>query len=181
MNDEFDKRDWAEDLNEGIRNRDTWFRGLKIVVLLLFLAIARFALLVAVLYQFCFCLVRNRPSEIMLPVGHWLARYVEKAILFMTWNTDHAPFPFTHFNRVMEREPDYRDEEQAFQAADESFAEEEERYDSEPPALPPDVDEAKAGEPADEQAVDNGDEPEEEEKEEGEAEDQSTPPPRPDA
>ena len=69
MSDEFDRRDWAEDLNEGIRSRDTWFRGLKIIVLMFFLAIARFALLVAVAYQFCFCLVRNRPSEVMLPVG----------------------------------------------------------------------------------------------------------------
>lgn len=179
MSDEFDKRDWAEDLNEGIRNRDTWFRGLKIIVLLFFLAIARFALLVAVVYQFCFCLVRNRPSEIMLPIGQWLARYVEKAILFMTWNTDHAPFPFTHISRVMEWEPDYRDEEPEFQAADESFAEEEERYDSEPPATPSTEDEVADEEPeaADEQTGEEGDEEPEPEDDEG----QSRPPPRPDA
>jgi len=174
MSDEFDRRDWAEDLNEGIRNRDTWFRGLKIVVLLLFLALARFALLVTVAYQFFFCLARNRPSEIMLPIGRWLARYVEKAILFMTWNTDHAPFPFTHFNRVMEWEPDYRDEEPEFQAADESFAEEEERYEPEPPAPPPTEDEVAGDEP--DTADETG-----EEAEPNEDEDRPSQPPRPDA
>ncbi len=174
MSDEFDRRDWAEDLNEGIRNRDTWFRGLKIIVLLLFLSIARFALLVTVAYQFFFCLVRNRPSDIMLPVGRWLARYVEKAILFMTWNTDHAPFPFTHISRVMEWEPEYRDEEPAFQAADESFAEEEEPYEPEPPAPPPTEDEVAGDEP--DTADETG-----EEAEPNEDEDRPTQPPRPDA
>ncbi len=178
MNDEFDRRDWAEDLNEGIRNRDTWFRGLKIIVLLFFIAVARLALLVAVVYQFCFCLVRNRPSDIMLPIGRWLARYVEKIILFITWNTDHAPFPFTHINRVMEWEPDYRNEEPAYQAEDENFAEEEERYDSEPPAPPAAEEEVSEEEPAaDEQAGEESDEEPEPENDEG----QSRPPPRPDA
>jgi hypothetical protein len=178
MSDEFDRRDWVEDLNEGIRNRDTWFRGLKIVVLLFFIAVARLAMLVTVAYQFCFCLVRNRPSEIMLPVGRWLARYVEKTILFMTWNSDHAPFPFTHINRVMEQEPDYRDEEPVFQAADEGFAEEEERYEPEPLAPPPTEDEVADDEPgADEQTGEEGDEEPEPEDDEG----QSRPPPRPDA
>lgn len=173
MSDEFDRRDWAEDLNQGIRNRDTWFRGLKIIVLLFFIAVARLALLVTVAYQFCFCLVRNRPSDIMLPVGLWLARYVEKTILFMTWNSDHAPFPFSHINRVMEREPDYRDEGTAYREEEENFADEEERYDSEPPALPPTEDKVADEEP--DTAPETGDEEEEEE------EDRPNQPPRPDA
>ncbi len=168
MSDEFDRRDWAEDLNEGIRNRNTWFRGLKIVVLLLFLAIARFALLVAIAYQFCFCLVRNRPSEIMLPAGRWLARYVGKVILFITWNSDHAPFPFAPLGEVMEQEPEYGHEEPAFQPEDEEVTGGEERYDPEPPAK----EDAAPDDAAD------GEEPTEEP---GDGEDQSNPPPRPDA
>lgn len=172
MSDEFDRRDWVEDLNEGIRNRNTWFRGLKIVVLLLFLAIARFALLIGIAYQFCFCLVRNRPSEIMLFAGRWLARYLEKAVSFMTWNSDYAPFPFAFPGEVMEREPEYRDEETAFHARDESSAGEEEQYAPEPPAPPPAEETAAPDDTAD------GEEPEEEP---GDGEDQSKPPPRPDA
>lgn len=172
MSDEFDRRDWVEDLNEGIRNRNTWFRGLKIVVLLLFLAIARFALLIGIAYQFCFCLVRNRPSEIMLPAGRWLAHYVEKIILFVTWNSDHAPFPFAPLGEVMEREPEYRDEETVFHARDESSAGEEEQYAPESPAPPP------AEETA---APDDATDGEEPEGEPGDGEDQSKPPPRPDA
>lgn len=168
MSDEFDRRDWVEDLNEGIRNRNTWFRGLKIVVLLLFLAIARFALLIGIAYQFCFCLVRNRPSEIMLFAGRWLARYLEKAVSFMTWNSDYAPFPFAFPGEVMEREPEYRDEETVFHARDESSAGEEEQYAPEPPAPPP------AEEIAAPDDATDGEEPEEDEN-------QSNPPPRPDA
>lgn len=178
MSEEFDKRDWAEDLNEGVRNRDTWFRGLKIIVLLLFLAIARFALLVTVAYQFCFCLVRNRPSEIMLPAGRWLARYAEKTILFMTWNSNHAPFPFTHFNRVMEQKPDYRDESFGVQAEEEYFASDAESYAPEPPAPPTIDDEVADEEPAgaDEPTGDEtAEEPEEDE------ENRPGQPPRPDA
>ena len=177
MSDEFDRRDWAEDLNEGVRNRDIWFRGLKIIVLILFLAVARFALLATVIYQFCFCLVRNRPSEIMLPIGRWLAHYAEKAILFMTWNSDHAPFPFTHFNRVMEHEPDYRAEEETYQSEDESIASDEERYAPEQPIPPAAEDEIADDEPEAEESngSEDGEEPVEDE------EDRPTQPPRPDA
>jgi hypothetical protein len=136
MSDEFDRRDWAEDLNDGIRNRDTWFRGLKIVVLLLFLAIARFALLVTVAYQFCFCMVRNRPSEIMLPVGRWLASYVEESILFMTWNSDFAPFPFSSFNKVTDPKPDNLDQNQAYETDGEYYAGDQAPFVPEPPEPP---------------------------------------------
>jgi len=177
MSEKFDKRDWAEDLNEGVRNRDTWFRGLKILVLLLFLAIARFALLVTVAYQFCFCLVRNRPSEIMLPAGRWLASYAEKAILFMTWNSNHAPFPFTHFNRVMEREPEYRDENYGVQE-EEYFASDDEPYAPEPPAPP-----ATDNEVADEQPPGEDEQPDDEDTKEPAEDEKDRPgqPPRPDA
>lgn len=185
MSEEFDRRDWAEDLNAGIRNRDTWFRGLKIVVLLFFLAIARFALLVTVLYQFCFSLVRNRPSELVLPVGPWLARYVEKAILYLTWNSDHAPFPFASIGSVMKQGPDYPNEESTLEQDEESLANEEQRYDSEPPTPPatedntPDQEDTIPDEedniPDEETAAEeDGEEPQEDQ-------DESSPPPRPDA
>jgi len=168
MSDEFDRRDWAEDLNEGIRNRDTWLRGLKIIVLFLFVAAARFVLIITTFYQFCFCLVRNRPSEFVKPIGPWLARYVEKVILFITWNSDHAPFPFTHFNRVMGEEPEYRYDESAFHAEEETYAEENEQYSPAPP-------------PAEE--ADEDHKIEEDTGEESPEDDKSQPnePPRPDA
>lgn len=182
MSDEFDKRDWAEDLNQGIRNRDTWFRGLKIVVLLIFLAIARFALLIAVFYQFCFCLVRNRHSDLILPAGRWLARYVQMAIMFLTWNTDDAPFPFAPFSEVMQQEPDFPNEDAEYYPDAENFAAGEEQYASEPLMLAPvedadpedegREDEPPAGEPDEDR---DGEEPGEDE------EDRPSQPPRPDA
>jgi hypothetical protein len=175
MSDKFDGRDWFDVLNESIRNRATWIRGGKCVLLLIALFIVRFALYFATAYQFCHCLVRGRPSPFWQPVGRWMASYLEKATLFMTWTTDRPPFPFAPFSEVMEQEPDYRDEEPAFQPEDESFAEEEERYDPEPPALPPAEDEVADEEPvAEEQA--GGEEPEPED-EEG----RPSQPPRPDA
>lgn len=182
MSDDFDRRDWAEDLNQGIRNRDTWFRGLKIVVLLIFLAIARFALLITVFYQFCFCLVRNRPSDLVLPVGRWLARFVEMAILFLTWNSDHAPFPFAPVGEVMEQEPDFPNEDAAFDPDEENCAAGEEQYDNEPPMLEPaedtaPEDEGPGGEPSDEEPAEDQDSDEPEETEE----DRPSQPPRPDA
>lgn len=173
MSDEFDRRDWAEDLNAGIRNRDTWFRGLKTLVLFLFLAVARFALIVTAVYQFCFCLVRNRPSEFAMPVGPWLALYVEKTILFITWNSDRAPFPFAPLREVMEQQSDYQYEEPAFQAEDETFDDEEEPYRHEPASPPTARDEM-----ADDEPDTSGETDEETGKDDGE---QSSQPPRPDA
>lgn len=177
MSDEFDRRDWVEDLNEGIRNRDTWFRGLKTLVLLLFLAVARFALIVVVIYQFCFCLVRNRPSELVMPVGPWLARYVELTILYVTWSTDYVPFPFAPLRDIAE-DGDYQYDDSGSGLEDEATDYEQERHDGEPPASPPGAEDALP--------EDNGGVPEEEALPEDEGtdegdDDQHTPPPRPDA
>lgn len=177
MSDEFDRRDWVEDLNEGIRNRNTWFRGVKILVLLLFLAVARFALFAIVIYQFCFCLVRNRPSDLARPVGPWLARYVELIILYVTWSTDYAPFPFAPLRDITE-DGGYGYGESSSGLEEESSDYEEERYDSEPSTPPPGAEdtlpEDNGGVPEDEAL------PEDESTDEGD-DDQPTAPPRPDA
>lgn len=177
MNDEFDRSDWVEHLNAGIRNSHTWFRGLKILVLLLFLAVARFVLIAVVIYQFCFCLVRNRPSELVMPAGPWLARYVELAILYVTWSTDYAPFPFAPLRDVAE-DSGYGYAESSSGYEEESSGYEEEHYDSEPPTTPQGAGDAlpedNGGVPEDEAL------PEDESADEGD-DDQPTPPPRPDA
>lgn len=113
MNDDFDRRDWVDDLNAGIRNRDTWFRGIKIVILFLFLIAVRVVLALITLFQFCHCLVRNRPSGYIMPAGSWLAHYVEDVILFVTWNSDRAPFPFSPLSKVNDEEPPVTDEKPA--------------------------------------------------------------------
>lgn len=177
MSDEFDERDWREDLYEGIRNRDTWFRGLKILVLLLFLAVARFALIAIVIYQFCFCLVRNSPSDLARPVGPWLARYVELAILYVTWSSDYAPFPFAPLREVAEEASyTYAEPEPGFEEEPSDY--EEERYESEPPAPPPGAGDAL---PEDEAAPPEDEALPEDEAEPGRDDDQPNPPPRPDA
>ena len=172
MSDEFEKRDWAEDLNEGIRNRDTWLRGLKIVVLFLFLAAARFVLALLALFQFLHCLFRNRPGEFVRPAGPWLARYIELVILYVTWSSDYAPFPFAPLGEVADGPPDYGRGEAPPAADEDSYEYEDDRYDSEPADLPPDAEDIL---PEDEPR--NGDERGEDES----ADDGSRPPPRPDA
>jgi hypothetical protein len=178
MSDEFDYRDWKEDLYDGLRNKDNWFRGLKIVVLSLFLIAVRVTLALLTLFQFCHCLFRNRPSEAVIQAGPWLGRYVDQSIRFMTWHSDRAPFPFAHPREVMEDEPAYRAAEAAPDAEEEQYAYEEERYDSEPPAPPPGAEDAlpedNGGVPEDEAL------PEDESTDEGDDE-QPSPPPRPDA
>jgi hypothetical protein len=176
MSDKFDGRDWLDVLNESIRSRATWVRGGKCVLLLIALFIVRLVLYFATAYQFCHCLVRGQPSQFFQPVGRWMASYLEKATLFMTWTTDRPPFPFAPFSEVMDQEPDYRDEEPAFQSEDESFAEEQERYDPEPPAPPPAEDEIADEEPVAEEQ--DSEEPAEKPEDD---EDKSSPPPRPDA
>jgi hypothetical protein len=177
MSDEFDYRDWKEDLYDGLRNRDTWFRGVKILFLSLFLVAVRVVLVLLTIFQFCHYLFRNRPSEIVMQAGPWLARYVELIILYVTWSTDYAPFPFAPLRDIGE-DGGYDYGESSSGVEEGSSGYEEERYDSEPPAPPPGAEDAL---PEDNGGVSEDEAlPEDESTDEGD-DDHPAPPPRPDA
>lgn len=173
MSEEFDRRDWAEDLNAGIRNGDTWLRGVKILVLLLFLVAVRILVFLLAVFQFLHCLLRNRPNEFVMPAAAWLARYVEKVILFLGWNSNRAPFPFAGLDDVWEDEPDNGQTD--FRFDDDEWPDEsrEGRHDSDSPEPPEEHD--KPEEPAGGSGEEAG------EAESETDDDRNGPPPRPDA
>ncbi len=70
------------------------------VVLAAFYGIAETLLLLGVLVQVISVLVKGTPNPHVRSFGAQLSGYVYQLFLYLTYNSDHCPFPFAAWPRV---------------------------------------------------------------------------------
>ncbi|HYW92456.1 MAG TPA: DUF4389 domain-containing protein [Gammaproteobacteria bacterium] len=87
----------ADDIREHIRNRAAWLRLFYIVLFAVILYVASAVLAVAVIIQFGFVLLTGRSNGNLARFGRTLARFIADVVLYMTFNTDDRPFPFSEW------------------------------------------------------------------------------------
>ncbi|HYW03526.1 MAG TPA: DUF4389 domain-containing protein [Gammaproteobacteria bacterium] len=87
----------AEEIREHVRDRGTWLRLFYIVLFAVILNIASAVLAAAVIIQFGFVLLTGQPNGNLAHLGRTLARFVADVVLYMTFNTDDRPFPFSEW------------------------------------------------------------------------------------
>jgi hypothetical protein len=92
MDDQFKRR---------LTRRSIWMRGLYMVLLAIAWGVARIVLTLTVLLQFLTVLFTGGANPTLLRFGHNLGIYVLEIIAFLTFNSEHRPFPFA----------DWRDED----------------------------------------------------------------------
>lgn len=83
-----------DNLKENLTAKQTWLRGLFILLFGFLLAIARVVLWAVVLIQFLFSLFTGKVNEKLLSFSGSLCRFIYQCVLFVTFNTDEKPFPF---------------------------------------------------------------------------------------
>lgn len=86
-------------MNEHLTNKDTWIRGIFILLFVVFILLLlysplRLILLAAILVQFGFVLFTGQLNTPLLTVTKILADYLYDVMLYVTFNTDEKPFPF---------------------------------------------------------------------------------------
>lgn len=91
MYDDRDDRDWVENLKAG----ETWARGAFIVLFVLVLWFVRILLVLLAALQFGAMLITGRPVALALPFGRSLSSYVQEIALFVTYNSDRRPWPWS--------------------------------------------------------------------------------------
>ena len=94
-----------EELRAHLTTRDTWIRGLYILLFAVIYSIAELVLAAVVVFQFVARLITGDVNERLLEFGQQLSRYLYDMLRFFTFNSDEKPYPFTPWNRSTDSDP----------------------------------------------------------------------------
>lgn len=83
------------DVKENIKDSSIWLRGLFMLLFAVFFSIGRIILLVVVVVQFLFRLISGKLNQHLLDFGSSLSHYLHDVMLYLTFNTEQRPFPFS--------------------------------------------------------------------------------------
>jgi hypothetical protein len=83
-----------DDLKHNLTAKQTWLRGMFILLFAFFLVIARVVTGAVVVIQFLFTVFTGKSNANLRNFGASLSRYVYQCLLFLTYNSDTKPFPF---------------------------------------------------------------------------------------
>jgi len=84
--------------NEVARHSDTiWKRGLYMLLFAFLIGVVKFVTFSVVVLQFFLVLVNGVPNTQLLDFGLSLSRYTYQIMLFLTFNSETPPYPFSEW------------------------------------------------------------------------------------
>lgn len=84
----------GQDLRTNVTRGATWLRGLFMLLFAVIFNIAEILLGAVVVFQFLHVLVTGRPMSRLVAFGDSLGRFIYQILRYLTFNTEHRPFPF---------------------------------------------------------------------------------------
>ncbi len=81
-------------MKENVKRRDTWIRGLYMLLFLLLYSLAEIVIAAVVVFQFISKAITGKTNQRLLEFGQSLSLYVYQAMRFFTYNSEEKPFPF---------------------------------------------------------------------------------------
>jgi len=80
---------------QNIKTKETWIRGVYILIFVFAYSIAEVVMGAVVLMQFLFILFTAEKNEKLLALGQDVSYYIYQVMRYLTFNTDEKPFPFS--------------------------------------------------------------------------------------
>ncbi len=93
-----------EQINENFKKTSTWEKIFFIVVFVVIVGLVRILLWVVILLQIASTLLTGAVNTNILNFGRSLAAYLYHILLFLTFNTNTLPFPFSAWKITEELE-----------------------------------------------------------------------------
>jgi hypothetical protein len=84
-----------EDLKQNLQKKSTWMRALYMVLFAFIFGIVEILLTAIVAFQFVSSLLTGRTNEQLVKLGQSLSTYLYQITLFLTFNSNDYPYPFT--------------------------------------------------------------------------------------
>lgn len=91
-----------EELNNNLKQVGTWKRIGFILVFAVVAGVVRTLIWVVVLLQIASALITGGPNQHILGFGQKLAAYLYHVLMFMTFNAEDVPFPFSDWRLTEE-------------------------------------------------------------------------------
>jgi uncharacterized membrane protein len=92
----------SNEINKNLVKTSTWKRLFFMAVFLFILGFVKLIIWFVMLFQVATHLLTGAPNEHALKLGQILAAYVYQVILYLTYDTDKMPFPFSDFAETIE-------------------------------------------------------------------------------
>lgn len=83
-----------EQIRGNIRRGEIWIRGFHMLLFAVIYSVVEVVLAAVVVFQFGFVLLSAQRNPALLKFGESLSRFIYEIVLFLTFNTEHKPFPF---------------------------------------------------------------------------------------
>lgn len=80
---------------DNIKSRSTWLRLLFMILFLALWSISRVVVFAVVVVQFFWVLIAGETNNRLGELGHSLATYSYQLVMYLTFNTEEQPFPFS--------------------------------------------------------------------------------------
>ncbi len=87
-------------------NTETWIRLLYMVVIGVLSVVARMVIWVVAVLQFLLVLITGSGNDNLRDLGQGTSKWTYQAFLFLTFNSDVKPFPFSDWPEVDLQQPD---------------------------------------------------------------------------
>ena len=85
------------EVKENIKKRTTWIRLLYMLLLVILYSVAELVISAVVLFQIVLNLFTGESNKRLLLFGNQLSRYVYEILLYLTYNSENLPFPFSEW------------------------------------------------------------------------------------
>jgi hypothetical protein len=93
-----------EQISQNLKDLGTWKRILFMTIFSVIVSLVRILLWVVIFLQVASSLITGKSNENILSFGRSLSVYLYHILLFLTFNTDDLPFPFSNWEKTEEIE-----------------------------------------------------------------------------
>lgn len=90
---------------DNLTDKSTWMRLLYIALFTLAFNIAELLIAITVLVQFLSVLFTKKPNERLQTLGRDLGAYVQDVVWFLTYQSDHMPYPVSDWGAQSASQP----------------------------------------------------------------------------
>lgn len=93
-----------EQINDNLKKLSTWKRIFFMLIFAVIVGLVRMLIWAVVVLQVASTLLTGSPNQNILRFGRNLSAYVYHILVFLTFNTDQLPFPFSDWSLTEQAE-----------------------------------------------------------------------------
>ncbi len=84
-----------EDFKQRLKRKETWQRSLYMLFFIVIYSFSKLLIILVMLFQMMTILLAGKANEPLLKFGQNISTYLYQIVIFLTFNSERRPFPFS--------------------------------------------------------------------------------------